>query len=231
MRVLPSIERGIRGAVEGVFGRAFGGRLQPVEITRRLAVEIAASERGIDGRATVANRFKVRLSVREAQALAPTLPALAAQCEGELEKHARSAGWSTLGPFEVRFEPADGLATGQLDVDAIFARGWIGVRLEVITGPDRGALVHRAAQEVVIGRSAECDLRLSDIDVSRRHTAIRSDGYRLLAADLASTNGTFVVGERIAEAEIGPGARVELGRTIVQVDRTRPEWVPGQGGA
>jgi hypothetical protein len=156
---------------------------------------------------------------------------MATQCEDELDRHARSAGWATVGPFEVGFEPAPGLATGQLDVDAVFARGWIGVRLEVIAGPDRGTLVHRAARETVLGRSEECDLRLSDIDVSRQHAAIRSDGYRLLAVDLASTNGTFIGGQRITEAELAPGARIELGRTIVQVDRTRPEWLPVQGGA
>lgn len=231
MDLLSSIERGIRGAVEGVFGRAFGGRLQPAEITRRLATEVAGSERIVDGRPTVANRFRVRLSSREAQALAPTLTAIGAQCEDELYRHARSVGWTTLGPFEVTFEPADGLATGQLDVDAVFAPGWIGVRLEVIAGPDRGTLVHRAAQETLIGRSEGCSLRLTDIDVSREHAAIRSEGYRLVAVDLASTNGTFIGGQRITEAELGPGARIELGRTIVQIDRTRPEWLPGQASA
>ena len=45
---------------------------------------------------------------------------------------------------------------------------------------------------LVIGRASDCDIRINDHSVSRRHARIQpgADGY--YAVDLQSTNGTYV---------------------------------------
>ncbi|MGI8921501.1 MAG: FhaA domain-containing protein [Solirubrobacteraceae bacterium] len=53
---------------------------------------------------------------------------------------------------------------------------------------------------VVIGRSRECDIVLGDANVSRRHAEIRHDGSDWVVADLGSTNGVRVNGQRIEGA-------------------------------
>src|SRR5690242_1638155 len=60
------------------------------------------------------------------------------------------------------------------------------------TGPGMGTRYPLDDLPRLIGRSEECDLRIDDTSVSRRHARIepRSDGY--FAVDLQSTNGTFV---------------------------------------
>jgi len=70
----------------------------------------------------------------------------------------------------------------------------------------------------VIGRGAECDLRLDQPAVSRRHAEIRWDGQHCVLVDLNSTNGTFVNGEMLppgAPRRLRPGDRVRLGRELV----------------
>jgi hypothetical protein len=64
---------------------------------------------------------------------------------------------------------------------------------------------------VTLGRSSSCELRLHDVDTSRRHAEIvcASSGCRI--RDLASTNGTFVNGERIGERDLEPGDRIQIG--------------------
>src|SRR6185436_4356380 len=66
-------------------------------------------------------------------------------------------------------------------------------RLEVVAGPDTGAVVELAQPMIIIGRHGT-DLDLTDPKVSGVHCELRlgADGYRL--RDLGSTNGTHVRG-------------------------------------
>src|SRR4051794_8489424 len=52
-------------------------------------------------------------------------------------------------------------------------------------------------EEVVIGRSARCELRLDDPTVSRRHCLLDVAGRWAWVRDLGSLNGTFVNGQDI----------------------------------
>jgi hypothetical protein len=74
---------------------------------------------------------------------------------------------------------------------------------------------------VVIGRLQDCDLCLSDANVSRRHAElllIDSDWY---VQDLESTNGTMLNGEPVARARLRDGDIVEIGVTRLTYHRAR----------
>jgi diguanylate cyclase (GGDEF)-like protein len=60
------------------------------------------------------------------------------------------------------------------------------------TGAGMGARYALSDTPVVLGRGNDCDIRINDHSVSRRHARIQpaADGY--YAVDLQSTNGTFV---------------------------------------
>ena len=63
----------------------------------------------------------------------------------------------------------------------------------------------------VIGRRADCDLRIPLMEVSRRHCQLdRNEGLFTLR-DLGSFNGTFVNGERIEESNLKPGDHIQIG--------------------
>ena len=49
-----------------------------------------------------------------------------------------------------------------------------------------------ASARVVIGRSKDCDIRLADPNVSRRHAEVRQEGATYWVVDLDSTNGIEV---------------------------------------
>ena len=68
---------------------------------------------------------------------------------------------------------------------------------------------------ITLGRSSECDLRLPDADTSRRHAKIVCRGGRFVIHDLASTNGTFVNGERVEARALEPGDRIGIGANAV----------------
>jgi FHA domain-containing protein len=67
-----------------------------------------------------------------------------------------------------------------------------------------------------IGRSRECDIVLSDANVSRRHAEIRPRGGGWMVADLGSTNGISVNGTRVEQAHaLRAGDTIEVGTTAL----------------
>jgi hypothetical protein len=70
-----------------------------------------------------------------------------------------------------------------------------------------------SGDRVVVGRSRECDVVVSDPNVSRRHIELRRGEHGWEAVDLGSTNGMKVNGRRVGHAELGPGDRITIGVT------------------
>jgi hypothetical protein len=75
------------------------------------------------------------------------------------------------------------------------------------------------AHPVTLGRSKDCDIRLADPNVSRRHAEIRPDGDSWTVVDLGSTNGIEVDGRRVKELALTDGARFTLGTTEISFSR------------
>jgi hypothetical protein len=70
-----------------------------------------------------------------------------------------------------------------------------------------------SGERVLVGRSRECDVTVSDPNVSRRHIELRRGDGGWTAVDLGSTNGMKVNGRRIGHAELNPGDRITIGVT------------------
>ena len=66
---------------------------------------------------------------------------------------------------------------------------------------------------VVIGRSRESDIRVSDPNVSRQHAEIRQEGSSYWIVDLGSTNGISVNGRALKRAKLDDEDRITLGST------------------
>lgn len=88
--------------------------------------------------------------------------------------------------------------------------------LFVIQGRDQGRRFELNADLVRLGRDPSNPIRLHDTEVSRRHAELRGqpDGsYRLF--DLGSSNGSYVNAQRVAEAPLQSGDRIQLGQTVL----------------
>jgi pSer/pThr/pTyr-binding forkhead associated (FHA) protein len=70
---------------------------------------------------------------------------------------------------------------------------------------------------LVIGRGSEADLRINDPGISRRHAQIRVNpagpSLQIDIVDLGSTNGIVVNGQRVRQAVLQEGSRIEIGST------------------
>ncbi|HYZ89274.1 MAG TPA: FHA domain-containing protein [Myxococcales bacterium] len=71
--------------------------------------------------------------------------------------------------------------------------------------------------DLVVGRAADLDLVLMEDMVSRKHAKISVQDGVVSIADLGSTNGTFVNGERVKKAQLKIGDRVLIGTSILKL--------------
>jgi hypothetical protein len=71
---------------------------------------------------------------------------------------------------------------------------------------------------LVVGRSSTCDVTLGEPTVSRRHVELRALGESWLAVDLGSTNGTWLLGQRLGRARVLPGDELVLGECPIALD-------------
>ena len=83
-------------------------------------------------------------------------------------------------------------------------------------------------ERILIGRSRNCDIILSEEGASKEHAEIRKRGDKFLLIDLKSTNGTLVNGKK-AEVHIlscGDLIQIEEAELKVEGERLTPKTVP-----
>jgi pSer/pThr/pTyr-binding forkhead associated (FHA) protein len=105
---------------------------------------------------------------------------------------------ATAAPLQMPFRPSE---TG---------------RYIEVQGPDERLLIGLGRGVTHIGRGLAADLRLDEDSVSRRHAILlyRSSGSRIL--DDRSSNGTFVNGRRVTQADLKDGDVLMLGRVVLR---------------
>ena len=91
---------------------------------------------------------------------------------------------------------------------------------EVVTITLAGHAHPIASRSFVIGRSRECDLRVTDGNASRRHAEIAQEGSVYVLVDLGSTNGTELNGRRVTRQELADGDRITIGATDLVFGRS-----------
>lgn len=84
--------------------------------------------------------------------------------------------------------------------------------LEAVADGNREWMVTIESAPFTIGREEECNLKLIDKWISRRHSEIHVSGNHVWIRDLGSTNGTFVNNKKIEPSELlRPGDIISIG--------------------
>jgi len=91
----------------------------------------------------------------------------------------------------------------------------LGLQREVVTLSWDSEQHEIEKRRVVIGRSKDCDIQVSDPNVSRRHAEVRRAGDSYVLVDLDSTNGVEVGGKRVKRLDLSDGSRFTIGSTEI----------------
>jgi hypothetical protein len=241
MTVLRSIERRIEALVEGAFGRAFRAHVQPVEIARKLAKEMDEHRTASVTRVYVPNEYTVYLSPEDRDQFSSYEEALCKELQEYLSEHAQRERYALPSAPHVTIETDEDLEIGVFGIATKMVRTTQSVPIPEparvtpapppfemtapaapVAAPRAGAYALKLGDErypltgelIVIGRSRDCDIHVSDPNVSRRHAEVRLGGdgsYTLV--DLGSTNGTEVNGRRVSHAKLSEGDTIAIGQT------------------
>lgn len=228
MGILSDFEDRVAAGIEGIFAGAFRSPVQPVEIARALAR--AADDGRVLGVGMVyaPTAYTVAISRQDEEKLGAFKSVLAGELETYIADHAREQGYRLPSKPQVTFVVHDDLKLGRFRVSTALAeapadQAGPSVRLPNALSADAGLAtvtvgdiehdVALNADEVIVGRLAECQVCINDVNVSRRHAAfIRlDDGWAI--ADLGSTNGTRVNGREVDRVRLTDGDVIEIGLT------------------
>jgi Protein of unknown function (DUF3662)/FHA domain len=244
--VLRNIEQKIEGLFEGLFGRAFRTHVQPVELARKLAKEMDDHRVVSVSRVYVPNEYTVYLCSDDRSQFETYESSLLAELQEYLTEHARREDYAILSRPMVLMETDDDLEVGEFGIATRMAEV-AGAPKDVPAQAEPGAtMVYRPDEEpaveaptaatltvdgtrhelagprALLGRSKECDIRISDPNVSRRHAELRQEGSAYWIVDLESTNGVLVNGRRQKRAKLDDGDTITLGSTDVVFSLTAP---------
>jgi hypothetical protein len=249
MSVLKSLESKIAGLVEGAFGRAFRSELRPVEIARKLAREMEEHKVISVSKTYAPNEYHVYVSPEDRQRFADYEGALVKELSGYLLEHARLEKLALLSRPEITFHTDDRLSLGEFGIQARMVRPPEAPQAEAEQGDVGHTMIYSAERlrpaeagpappapqtaivvaegrrmvvgqtGAVIGRSRDCDIVLSDGNVSRRHAEVVSTPEGWAVKDLGSTNGVLLNGRRVeGSGPLRPGDRIELGTTELRFE-------------
>jgi pSer/pThr/pTyr-binding forkhead associated (FHA) protein len=162
------------------------------------------------------NEFSVLLSQADRSRFAPIEDELVTELVEVAKEHAKTEGYTFLGPVTVTIGTDQALKPGTMLLagDMTPSQG-----TATLTLPD-GRRVVLDRDKVTLGRLPECELAVADPNVSRRHAEVRRgpDGTWLVA-DAGSTNGTKVNGVKISAArKLEDGDEITVGSTTVRFE-------------
>jgi pSer/pThr/pTyr-binding forkhead associated (FHA) protein len=100
--------------------------------------------------------------------------------------------------------------------------------LVLIAGEQPGRVFALHRNTIVIGRTEEVDVSITDGSVSTRHARIINGSHGFEVEDLRSTNGTMVGGRRVTRAPLHNGDRLTVGRVELVFLLDRPTNVTVQ---
>ncbi|MGZ4704196.1 MAG: FhaA domain-containing protein [Acidimicrobiales bacterium] len=212
---IKGFERSLENMVEGAFARVFRSGLRPIELGRRLVREMD-DNRSVDvrGRTIVPNAFAITVSQDDNDRFAEIGDSLTRELCDAAREHAHDEAYVFMGPVTVDIEPSNSEHPGTFTIVGRMKEGpgGVGAGSLVLSNGTRVTLGDRA---VTIGRMPECDLILTDTNVSRRHAEIRPtpDGFALV--DLGSTNGCRVNGVLVTQRDLRDGDELTFGNTRI----------------
>ena len=84
-------------------------------------------------------------------------------------------------------------------------------------GQNAGTEIVLDGEKFTLGRRKACEIPVGDVKASRNHAQVFRQGNRFYVRDLASRNGTFLNGERLAgDSELSFGDKISIGDTVME---------------
>src|SRR5262249_51569056 len=95
----------------------------------------------------------------------------------------------------------------------------LGIQREIAVLSWEGKRHEISKRRLVIGRSKDADVQVTDPNVSRRHAEVRQEGATYWLLHICSTIGVEVRGKRFKRLKLEDGTRFTIGSTDIEFSR------------
>lgn len=243
MKLLDFLERSMERVVQGPVDAMFRQDIQPAEIEHKLERAMLDNSRRASGASIMPNKYIVRLNASDFEAIRPFRSSLSRRLESWLSEAAARHNGTLLDRIQVELDQDDRARRRRPIVSAtitdiqdfqrdrspepagrteafsvVHAEQTVTIR--ILTGPQQGASFPLRDGTTTLGRSVDADVRIDASDVSRKHMRFERHGPTVTVADLDSTNGTRVNGERIHHATLRNGDEIQAGNQVLRFVHT-----------
>ncbi len=236
MKLLDFLERSVERVIQGPVDSIFRQDIQPSEIERHLERAMLDNRRRASGANIMPNTYVVGLSPEDFSVVESYRVSLVRRLESWLATRADVHDGALLDRISITLEQDDRARRRRPIVSAtitdigaapgpppampgrrrdqpteLFRVANSAVSLRLLTGPQSGTSFSLPEGTTILGRASDSDIRVDAPDVSRHHVRISRRGTRVDIADLGSTNGTRVNGERCTHATLRNGDEILVG--------------------
>jgi Protein of unknown function (DUF3662)/FHA domain len=233
MSALSRFETFMENMVEGSVARLFRSAVQPTEIAKRLERAMEAQQQVSVRRIIVPNVYRAYLNPQDMQPFSGIRTDVEREMATYLTDLAQERGFSMLEHPRVTLLADAGVPRRSILVQAettaappqddhshtqIFQAPAAQPQPQskaqaqlLLASPNGPHTIPLESTLITIGRGLNNDIILEDGRVSRNHAQLRYRSRRFWVADLGTTNGTFVNGERITERALRSGDILSLG--------------------
>lgn len=224
------IEAACAAFIERTFAKTFPSDLEPAQVARKLVATMEARTRGDDGHLLAPGSYVVYMNPDDFARLSEHRAYLEREWAELLRDMAARVGvYFFDGGPNVAMEARDGVPVGMVDVNVASDITISIPSAPAATPPRRYHLrmmkgvpaygVYFVESCATIGRSEDSDIFLVDPSVSRNHATVKVEPDFVEVADLDSTNGTFVNGERIVGTRrLSVGDVLTFGNTQMRLE-------------
>jgi hypothetical protein len=223
--ILKDLEGRLERLVEGAFAKGFKSGVQPVEIAKRLDREMEAGRTVSVNKVYMPNEYTVILSPADMRAVSDFQDKLTEELKAYLEQRRKDKKYNVLGSITIVLKEDPALEIGRLETDsrlvttANMDNPEAVATLTLLVGGEEEDTYFIGRGRSTIGRLESNTIAVPDTGMSRHHTEIMADESKFILTDLGSTNGTFVNGKRVAEAELKDGDTIEIGKVALRFRR------------
>jgi hypothetical protein len=232
MSALRKFEEFMENVVEGSVARLFRNPVQPAEIARRLERAMESHQSIGVKRVIVPSIYRAYLHPQDYAAFEAMHTEIEREMAAYLSELAAERNFTLLEHPRVQLLEDPAVPNRSIQVVAEMASAPGSDATQVLTAtaampavsppPQQRALLHMStagglhsmpieSTTVSIGRGLSNDIIVEDSRVSRHHAQLRYRNRKFWLADLGSTNGTFLNGERVSERALTDGDIISLG--------------------
>ena len=210
MNLARGLERRLENLVDGASASVFKGRMHPVLIGNKLMRQLDFLAFETPAGPQIPNDLIVSLNPADIDP-ALDLTELETELAAVVAESAKEQGWRMIGVPKITVDSDPSVPRGILGCTGSSTPGPIDPWSQLIAD-DGSAVLNLSMNRTIIGRGLECDIRISNEQISRTHALVfRQEGAARIS-DLGSSNGTWVNALPVsAPSPLVPGDHVLLG--------------------